>query len=71
MVNVNAYHKEGFYFVFYDTIRETAMRRHVHKTNQNGGFVHVGLNGDCSRNVSNRQTTYGAACVFYCINQDQ
>ena len=22
MVNVNAYHKEGFYFIFYDTIRE-------------------------------------------------
>ena len=21
-VNVNAYHKEGFYFIFYDTIRE-------------------------------------------------
>ena len=24
MVNVNAYHKEGFYFLFYGTIRERA-----------------------------------------------
>ena len=34
---------------------------HVHQTN--GGFVYVGLNA--------KETTYGAACIFYCINQDK
>ena len=33
----------------------------MHQTN--GKFVYVGLNADCLRK-------YGAACVFYCINQD-
>ena len=55
MVNVNAYHKEGFYFM---TLSERG--HHVHQTN--GRFVYVGLNIECSRK-------YSAACVFYCINQ--
>ena len=33
----------------------------MHQTN--GGFVYVGLNA--------KETTYGAACIFYCINQDK
>ena len=44
MVNVNAYHKEGFYF-YVMVLSERG--RHVHQTN--GGFVYVGLNADFSR----------------------
>ena len=56
MVNVNAYHKEGFYFMIL-----SERGHHVHQTN--GRFVYVGLNVDGSHK-------YGAACIFYCINQD-
>ena len=56
MVNVNAYHKEGLYFMIL-----SERGHHVHQTNCR--FVYVGLNVDGSRK-------YGAACIFYCINQD-
>ena len=58
MVNVNAYHKEGFYF---NIIVLSERCLHVHQIN--GRLVYVGLNADCSRKC-------GAACIFYCINQD-
>ena len=56
MVNVNAYNKEGFYFMIL-----SERGHHVHQTN--GRFVYIRLKIDCSRK-------YGAACVFYCIIQD-
>ena len=41
MVNVNAYHREGFYFMIL-----SERGHHVHQTN--GRFVYIGLNVDCS-----------------------
>ena len=55
MVNVNAYHKEGFYFM---VLPERG--RHVHQAN--GGFVYVGLNANCSRKVSERQQQNNIQC---------
>ena len=41
----------------------------MHQTN--GRFVYIGLNADCRVKFlsDNNETTYGAACVFHCINQ--
>ena len=36
--------------------------RHVHQTN--GGFVYIGLNADCSRNVSERQQRNNIQCCL-------
>jgi len=59
IVNVNAYHKEGFYFIFYGTITE---RPSCASSKQFGGFAHVGLNASCSRKVSERQQRNNIQC---------
>ena len=55
---VNAYHKEGFYFLFYGTIRERPSC-----ASSKWKIFYAGLNAVCLRK-------YDAACVFHCINQD-
>ena len=50
MVNVNAYHKDGFNLNFM-VLSERGY--HVHQTN--GGFVYIGLNADCLHKVSKWQ----------------
>ena len=57
MVNVNAYHKQGFNFNF---MMLSERGNHVHQTN--GRFVYVGLNADCSRKVSERQQRNNIQC---------